>query len=143
MSKIIEIAKIWLYNFFHSTRIKSLFVPLTVIVVALILYNYFWDVIVGAKILAFSSPSSATVWDMGAFYGRIWASVHSQTVNNFLFDVGPSPITLILSPLLYFKNPFFFAYLQTAWISITVVPIYFISSEKTLWCCLGHGDLPH
>ena len=130
MSKIIEIAKIWLYNFFHSTRIKSLFVPLTVIVVALILYNYFWDVIAGAKIMALSSPPSATVWDMGAFYGRIWASVHSQTVNNFLFDVGPSPITLILSPLLYFKNPFLFAYLQTAWISLTAVPIYFISSKK-------------
>ena len=130
MSKDTKIPKVWFNGLYYYRRFKSELIPLLIILIALILYNYFWDIIAGAKILAFSSSPSATVWDMGAFYGRIWASVHSQTVNNFLFDVVPSPITLILSPLLYFKNPFFFVYLQTAWISLTVLPIYFISTKK-------------
>lgn len=101
-----------------------------IIAVAIVFYNLGWDFIVGAKILAFNSAAPATVWDMGAFYGRIWGSIHSQTINNFLFSVIPSPITLILSPLLYFKSPFFFAYLQTAWISLAAVPLYFLSLRK-------------
>ncbi|MEM4089990.1 MAG: DUF2079 domain-containing protein [Thermoplasmatales archaeon] len=48
----------------------------------------------------------------------------------FLFTVVPSPITLVLSPLALIKNPFFFVYLQTLWISITAIPIYFISLRK-------------
>lgn len=101
-----------------------------IIAVAIVFYNLGWDFIVGAKILAFNSAAPATVWDMGAFYGRIWGSIHSQTLDRFLVTVIPSPITLVLSPLSYFNSPFLFAYFQTAWISFTAVPIYFISLKK-------------
>ena len=116
----------WLSTVFNKYQLGGFII----IAVAIVFYNIGWDFIVGAKILAFNSSSPATVWDMGAFYERIWASVHSQTVNKFLLDVIPSPITLILSPLLYFNSPFFFAYLQTAWISLTAVPLYFLSLRK-------------
>jgi uncharacterized membrane protein len=106
-------------------------IPIILLVAGIVLYNYFWDIMAGARILAFNnSISPATVWDMGAFYGRIWVSIHSETVLNFAFDVIPSPITLLMSPLSLIKDPFFFVYLQTAWISITSIPIFLISIKK-------------
>lgn len=113
-----------------STLNKYQLLGFITIAVAIVFYNLGWDFMVGAKILAFNSSAGATVWDMGTFYGRIWGSIHSQTLDHFLIDVISSPITLVLSPLLYFKSPFLFAYFQTAWISFTAVPIYFISLRK-------------
>lgn len=104
--------------------------PLVLITLALLLYNYFWDIITGSKIFAFNSATPATVWDMGAFYGRLWSSIHSATIASFLFGAVPAPIVLILSPFSLIKNPFIFVYLQTFWISITAVPIYFISLKE-------------
>ena len=109
---------------------KRITLELILIVVAMIVYNYFWDLMAGSKILAFNSPVSATVWDMGAFYGRLWASIHSLTFRNFVFNSFPAPIVLIMSPLSIIHNPFFFVYLQTFWISAAAIPIYFISIKK-------------
>ena len=105
--------------------------PIIIIIVSLIVYNFFWDIIVTDRILSLNAYYGATVWDMGAFYGSLWVISHQFSFYIFLFYFSSKPIALVMSPLSQINNPFFFVYLQTFWISFTVVPLYIIGYRKT------------
>lgn len=115
-------------NFFKK---YSKFFPFLVIVISLIIYNYFWDIIVTDRILSLNAYYGATVWDMGAFYSSLWVIFHQFSFYIFLFYLSSRPIALLMSPLSQINNPFFYVYLQTFWISFTVVPLYIIGYKKT------------
>lgn len=103
------------------------FLPLVIIAVALIFYNFFWDLMDAYRIL---SLTLATVYDMGAFYFWIWQVFHQMSIGVFIADMADYPITFLLSPLSLLSSPFYLVYLQTFWISVTAVPLYFIAYNK-------------
>jgi uncharacterized membrane protein len=105
--------------------------PLAIIAISLVLYNYFWDVIDADRILSLSAYYGATVFDMGLFFTTLWTIFHTFSLHIFLVYLSVKPIALVMSPLSLINNPFFFVYLQTFWISITVVPLYIIAYKKT------------
>ncbi len=105
--------------------------PFAIIIISLILYNYFWDVICADRILSLSAYYGATAFDMGLFFSTLWTILHSFSFYTFLVYMSVKPIVLVMSPLSLINNPFFFVYLQTFWISATVVPLYIIGYKKT------------
>ena len=105
--------------------------PIIIIIMSLILYNYFWDIIVADRIISLNALNGAAVWDLGAFYNALWTIFHAFTLQTFLFYMATKPIAFLISPLSSINSPFFFVYLQTFWISFTVVPLYIIGYKKT------------
>lgn len=115
-------------NFFKK---NSRFLPFFVIVISLVIYNYFWDIIVADRIISLNASYGATVWDLGAFYYTLWTIFHQFTLQTLFFYLASKPIAFLISPLSYINSPFFFVYLQTFWISFTVIPLYIIGYKKT------------
>jgi uncharacterized membrane protein len=85
---------------------------------------------VGAKIIAFNSPYAASVYDLGDFYNRIWGSWHYLNIHNIIYNITETPIIYLLEPLYFAKNIFLLVYLQTFWISISALPLYFIARKE-------------
>ena len=115
-------------NFFKN---NSSFFPIFAIAISLIIYNYFWDLIITDRIISLNAYYGATVWDLGAFYYTLWTIFHAFTLQTFLFYMANKPIAFLISPLSSINSPFFFIYLQTFWISFTVIPLYIIGYKKT------------
>ena len=105
-------------------KIKNYF-PIFLIMIAIILYNYFWDIIVAAKIFSFQ----ASVFDLGVAYERMWLIFNHPTFNLLVSNLQNSGIVVLMSPLSTIHNPFFFVYLQTFWLSMSAIPLYFISKK--------------
>ncbi|MEM3859167.1 MAG: DUF2079 domain-containing protein, partial [Candidatus Micrarchaeaceae archaeon] len=101
-------------------------IPILILFVAIALYNYFWDMIAVDKIFSFT----ATVWDMGAFYFELWQIAHELSVQTLMMYLAKGPIGILMSPLSFIDNPFFFVYLQTFAISATALPLYLIASVQ-------------
>ncbi|MCL4420998.1 MAG: DUF2079 domain-containing protein [Candidatus Thermoplasmatota archaeon] len=118
-------------KFIKLLRMPQKWLPLAIIAISLVLYNYFWDVIDADRILSLSAYYGATVFDMGLFFTTLWTIFHTFSLHIFLVYLSVRPIALVMSPLSLINNPFFFVYLQTFWISITVVPLYIIAYKKT------------
>ena len=118
-------------KFIKLLRMPQKWLPLAIIAISLVLYNYFWDVIDADRILSLSAYYGATVFDMGLFFTTLWTIFHTFSLHIFLVYLSVKPIALVMSPLSLINNPFFFVYLQTFWISITVVPLYIIAYKKT------------
>jgi len=110
--------------------ISQNFIPILILALSLILYNYFWDLIVSARIWSISAPNGATVWDLGASYYSLWGSLHISTMVRFEYYLAIKPIVFILSPLFFLKSAFDLVYFQTLWISLTAIPLYFIAIKK-------------
>ena len=106
-------------------RIKKHIISLAIIAMAIILYNYIWDIITSAKIYSFG----ASVFDLGVFYQSLWITLHNPLMV-FISNLKNTPINFLLSPLSLDDNMFFFVHLQTLWLSLTAVPLYFISIKK-------------
>ena len=130
MSENIKTTKVWSKGLHYYRRFKSELIPLLIVLIALILYNYFWDWIVGSKIIAFNSPFAASVWDLGAFYNRLWAALHYLNFRNIILNITETPVIYLLAPLYYAKNLFLLVYLQTFWISVSALPLYFIARKE-------------
>ena len=106
-------------------RMKKDIISLAIIAIAIILYNYIWDIITSAKIYSFE----ASVFDLGVFYQSLWITLHDPLMV-FISNLKNAPINFLLSPLSLDDNMFFFVHLQTLWLSLTAVPLYFISIKK-------------
>ena len=114
------------YPSLFFNKIKNHF-PIFLIIVSIILYNYFWDIIVAAKIFSFQ----ASVFDLGVAYERLWIIFNHPTFILLLSNIQNSGIVILMSPLSTIHNPFFFVYLQTFWLSMSSIPLYFISKKVT------------
>lgn len=117
---------------FSRLRSYSLicYIALIILFAEVVLYNYFWDIIVASKVVGINTPFAASVWDLGAYYQRLWAVLHVFSVRNIVYELTQTPIIFILSPLSLSKSPFFLVFTQTMWISLAVFPIYFIAFKK-------------
>lgn len=107
------------------------FFPILILVLALVIYNYAWDYIVVARIMAFNSPRSASVFDLGVFYYYSWTLYGNASASVLLQALAMHPIAFLLSPFTLVDNIYFFSFLQTAWLSSSAVPIYFVAFRKT------------
>ncbi len=106
--------------------IKNNYIIIIILISALILYNYFWDIIVASKIYSLK----ATVYDLGVFYERLWVVFNKPDLKLIIGNIENSGIVILLSPLSLIHNLFFFVYLQTFWLSLTAIPLYFISYKE-------------
>ncbi|MEM0136509.1 MAG: DUF2079 domain-containing protein [Thermoplasmatales archaeon] len=109
---------------------NSPILPLVILATAIITYNYFWDIMGVDRVLSFSAPTSATVWDMGAFYFELWQITHQFSLHVLFFYLEKGPIGILISPLSLVSNPFVLVYLQTFAISVTALPLYVIANIK-------------
>ena len=111
------------------TGIRKHIFPIFVLSASLVAFNYVWDIIVTGKIYAFNSRFSANVLDLGIFYYRAWAVGHLFN-DSFFQNIEISPIVFLFGPLSYSTNILLFPYLQTLWISLSSVPMYFIAYSR-------------
>lgn len=117
-------------NLYHSidllrkNRYEALL--LSILFIFILLYNIEWDIIVHAKILNLQ----ASVFDLGVFYERLWIIFNHPTFSVIIGNIQNSAIVIPMSPLSLIHNPFFFVYLQTFWLSITAIPVYFIVRKE-------------
>ena len=109
----------------QKCKLKKHIISLAIIAIGIILYNYIWDIITSAKIYSFG----ASVFDLGVFYQSLWITLHDP-LKVFISNLKNAPINFLLSPLSLDDNMFFFVHLQTLWLSLTAVPLYFISIKK-------------
>jgi uncharacterized membrane protein len=123
--------RMMIIKFLNFLKRNSRLFPFLTIAISLIIYNFFWDIIVTDRIISLNASYGATVWDMGAFYNTLWTIFHAFTFQTFITYMSSKPIAFFMSPLSSINSPFFFVYLQTFWISITVLPLYLIGYKKT------------
>lgn len=113
-----------------SESVREHLGPVLVIVISVIIYNCTWDFIISTRIVSFNSQFGAAVYDLGIGYYRSWAVIHNFGTAVLISNITNSPIVLLLSPLSLIKNIFLLSFAQTLWISISVLPIYYISYKK-------------